>query len=76
MIRMTGDRRIDLSGYARNSWTPEDTARAFAVLAPGERMSVVGKFPRGPWRVTTTDRREGRGATFAQAIARLTKETA
>ncbi len=71
MIRMTGRRRIDLSPYARNLWTPDDTRVAYAVMAPGERMDVVGKFPRGPWRITTSTGREGRGATFAEALAAL-----
>ena len=72
MIRMTGNRRIELSPYARQHWTPDDTRAAYKVMEPGERIEVVGKFPRGPWTIKTSTRREGRGATFAEALAQLT----
>ena len=71
MIRMTGNRRIELSPYARQHWTPADTRGAYVVMEPDERMEVVGKFPRGPWVIKTSTRREGRGATFAEALAAL-----
>lgn len=71
MIRMTGNRRINLSPYARQQWTLDDTKAAYAVMEPGERMDVVGRFPRGPWRVTTTTGREARAATFAAAFEQL-----